>query len=39
VVPFGDPSPGVVELYVLTPIDSLFTPAVVWLDEHTQDPW
>jgi hypothetical protein len=37
-VPFGDPSPGVVELYALTPIDPVFTPAAVWLDEHTQDP-
>lgn len=39
VVPFGDPTPGVVELYVLTPIDPLFTPVAVWLDEHTQAPW
>lgn len=38
VIPFGDPSPGVVKLYALTPIDPLLTPAVVWLDEHIQAP-
>ncbi|GAA1114023.1 hypothetical protein GCM10009642_60510 [Nocardiopsis metallicus] len=37
-VPFSDPSPGVIKLYALTPIDPLLTPAAVWLDEHTQAP-
>ncbi|GAA1457531.1 hypothetical protein GCM10009603_07700 [Nocardiopsis exhalans] len=36
--PFSDPSPGMVKLYALTPIDLLLTPAAVWLDEHTQAP-
>ncbi|WP_159945314.1 MULTISPECIES: hypothetical protein [unclassified Nocardiopsis] len=38
-VPFGDPSPGVIELYALTPVDPEFTPAAVWLADHVQDPW
>ncbi|MEU0489934.1 hypothetical protein ABZ249_11955 [Nocardiopsis sp. NPDC006139] len=35
--PFGEPSPGVLELYTLTPIDPEFVPAPVWLDTYAQD--
>ncbi len=38
-VPFGEPSAGVVELYALAPTDPLFTTAAVWLADQTEDPW
>lgn len=38
-VPFGEPSSGVVERYALTPIDPEFTPAAVWLADQSQAPW
>ncbi len=36
-VPFGEPSPSVVELYAITPADPAFIPAAVWLAERDQD--
>ncbi|WP_019608845.1 hypothetical protein [Nocardiopsis sp. CNS-639] len=38
-VPFGEPSAGVVELYALAPVDPLFTTAAVWLADQTENPW